>query len=90
MEFLIWSRDHQAWWGPERSGYTNDLERAGRYESGEAMDVTDWAYPRCNSHLNHDEISDFPVPADLDRDSIMEAKNVYEKLIMKSYKEKKG
>ena len=35
--YLVWSNEHQAWWGPEHRGYTRHIERAGRYERAEAM-----------------------------------------------------
>lgn len=29
--FLIYSREHNAWWRPDRMGYTRNIEEAGRY-----------------------------------------------------------
>lgn len=29
--FLIWSIEHNAWWRPERCGYTMRVAEAGRY-----------------------------------------------------------
>lgn len=37
--YLVWSNEHQAWWGPEHRGYTRHIERAGRYERAEAMSI---------------------------------------------------
>jgi len=31
MRFLIWSYEHDAWWGPNGRGYVKDIEKAGRY-----------------------------------------------------------
>lgn len=30
--WLIWSRQHDAWWKPEERGYTSDMMCAGRYD----------------------------------------------------------
>lgn len=35
-EFLIWSIEHDAWWGPGSMGYTRDVKLAGAYERAEA------------------------------------------------------
>jgi hypothetical protein len=37
--FYIWSREHQAWWGPNRYGYTRDLAGAGRYSDTETQEI---------------------------------------------------
>jgi hypothetical protein len=34
--YVIWSFEHDAWWGPGRMGYTADLMHAGRYSKSEA------------------------------------------------------
>jgi hypothetical protein len=39
LRFLIWSIEHQAWWGPARRGYTEDPHAAGRYSYQEAHDI---------------------------------------------------
>jgi len=39
MQYLIWSFEHRAWWGPDRCGYTTDIERAGRYTKEEAGEI---------------------------------------------------
>ena len=38
-QFVIWSWEHTAWWGPDRCGYTADLAKAGRYSHAEAADI---------------------------------------------------
>jgi hypothetical protein len=38
-DFLIWSYEHDAWWGPAKMGYTKDFERAGRYTKDEAARI---------------------------------------------------
>ena len=34
--YCIWSFEHEAWWAPNRCGYTRDLAAAGRYDAAEA------------------------------------------------------
>lgn len=34
--YVIWSYEHNAWWAPNERGYTEDLERAGRYSAEDA------------------------------------------------------
>ena len=36
QEYLIWSIEHGAWWGPQWRGYTQDLSAAGIYSRIEA------------------------------------------------------
>lgn len=38
-QYLIWSIEHTGWWRPGRSGYTQQLTQAGRYETAEAMEI---------------------------------------------------
>lgn len=44
--YLIWSNEHNAWWKPNRQGYTPELAGAGEYEEREAVSVicTDWMW----------------------------------------------
>ena len=37
--WLIWSNQHGAWWKPNRRGYTQTLEFAGRYPLQDALEV---------------------------------------------------
>lgn len=37
--YVIWSHQHEAWWGPDRAGYTTDLAEAGRYTLEEAGEI---------------------------------------------------
>lgn len=39
MRYVIWSLEHQAWWGPERRGYTASLRDAGQYSETEASAI---------------------------------------------------
>ena len=34
--FVIWSWEHDAWWGPDECGYVSDLKAAGRYSLSDA------------------------------------------------------
>lgn len=43
--YLIWSNEHRAWWGPNRSGYVARVEDAGRYSYEQAIDICIAAMP---------------------------------------------
>jgi hypothetical protein len=38
-EWLVWSIEHQAWWGPNWAGYVEKRSEAGRYTYSEAKDI---------------------------------------------------
>lgn len=42
-DYLIHSKKHTGsialWWGPDRCGYTNDIDYAGRYTHEEALEI---------------------------------------------------
>lgn len=38
-DYLVWSNEHSAWWGPNRSGYYTMMESAGRYSRDEALKI---------------------------------------------------
>lgn len=44
-EWLIWSNEHRAWWGPAGHGYAARVENAGRYSHAEALDICTDAMP---------------------------------------------
>lgn len=46
MPYLIWSFEHDAWWKPDRAGYTPDRDEAGRYPDLEAIAIV----MRANRH----------------------------------------
>jgi hypothetical protein len=37
--WVVWSFEHEAWWGPGRFGYVTELALAGRYSKAEALDI---------------------------------------------------
>mgnify|MGYP000882785802 CR=1 FL=1 len=37
--WLVWSNEHEAWWGPNHRGYFTDVASAGRYTLKEANDI---------------------------------------------------
>ena len=44
-DYLIWSNEHRAWWGPGRAGYVKRVAEAGRYSREEALDICTDAMP---------------------------------------------
>jgi len=38
-QYVVWSNEHSAWWGPRRSGYYTHLSAAGRYDRNEAIRI---------------------------------------------------
>ena len=39
LRFVIYSREHNAWWAPGRHGYRKQLEQAGTYTKAEADEI---------------------------------------------------
>lgn len=39
MSYLIWATDHDAWWAPDRQGYTNHVALAGHYDAEDVADI---------------------------------------------------
>jgi hypothetical protein len=37
--YLIWSNEHRVWWAADERGYTQSVERAGRYSRAVAMNI---------------------------------------------------
>jgi hypothetical protein len=50
-EYLIWSHEHGAWWGPGRCGYVRSLAAAGRYSHAEALDICARSIPGTSTQL---------------------------------------
>ncbi len=46
VEYHIYSREHNAWWGPDQSGYFVDIENAGRYTGEQADEIIAGCGPR--------------------------------------------
>jgi len=38
-EYVIWSNEHRAWWGPSERGYYTRLSSAGRYSRDHALKI---------------------------------------------------
>ena len=55
-DWLIWSYEHDAWWGTNNRGYTKDLESAGRYTKREAARIC------CSANLYGDKVNEVMVP----------------------------
>lgn len=43
--YLIWSHEHRAWWGPNKTGYVRRLSEAGRYSRADALMICTNAIP---------------------------------------------
>lgn len=38
-EYLVWSNEHRAWWGPNNAGYYGSIDAAGRYTRADALKI---------------------------------------------------
>lgn len=38
-EYVVWSNEHRAWWGPSHAGYRAKLADAGRYTRDDALAI---------------------------------------------------
>jgi len=57
-DYLIWSNEHGAWWGPARTGYVQRIENAGHYTYDQALEICTEAMPG----RRHDEpLREIPV-----------------------------
>jgi hypothetical protein len=57
-EYLIWSIEHQAWWGPGENGYVTNVDDAGVYSRKRAVDICKRALPGRPKPL----FNEIPVP----------------------------
>jgi hypothetical protein len=39
VDYVVWSNEHSAWWGPKHSGYYTHLGSAGRYSRDDAIRI---------------------------------------------------
>lgn len=39
LQYLLWDMERQAWWAPDRNGYTDEQDTAGRYSQAEAVEL---------------------------------------------------
>lgn len=44
-DYLVWSNEHRAWWGPAGRGYVRRVSEAGRYSWPEALAICSRAIP---------------------------------------------
>jgi hypothetical protein len=43
--YLIWSAEHEGWWGPAGLGYVRDVGEAGRFSREDALEICRNALP---------------------------------------------
>lgn len=58
-EYLVWSNEHQAWWGAHERGYISIISQAGRYSRAKAERICLHA----NAHLGGKEPNEVMVLA---------------------------
>ncbi len=56
LKYCVWSNEHNAWWKPNHSGYTQSVEGAGLYPYDEAIDICN----RANYGWDMDSIKRIP------------------------------
>jgi hypothetical protein len=49
--YLIWSVEHNSWWGPARCGYVRSVAQAGRYTHAEALEICIRAIPGTSTDM---------------------------------------
>lgn len=52
--WLIWSNQHNAYWGPGSCGYTRDVDKAGRYSTANAARICESANAYRGNKLPHE------------------------------------
>lgn len=64
MKYKIWSNQHSAWWGPNKSGYTTLYEAAGLYTKEEAEAIVRSATVQGRLHPNrYNHITGKSIPS---------------------------
>ena len=56
-DYLVWSNEHRAWWGPNNCGYSTSLAFAGRYTRSDALAIAKGARNGWSPEGNPDEIA---------------------------------
>lgn len=51
-KYLIWSNEHNAWWGENHSGYPSNIKHAGRYSFDEAIKICNGANYGWNTDMS--------------------------------------
>lgn len=69
MTYLIWSNEHRAWWNPKSSGYTKNLDRAGRYNRAEALVI-------CSGARDGWGASDIPSEIPVLEDDVLKCREI--------------
>ena len=63
--WLVWSNEHNAWWGADERGYFTDVRAAGRYTREQALEIEANARrPGSGGMFSHDGHVD-PVPPEI-------------------------
>ena len=60
--WLIWSFEHNAWWGKNWLGYTENIKEAGRYTYHEARAIVWSANYGCYNRPNEAMVQDYIGP----------------------------
>lgn len=60
-DYLIWSNEHRAWWGPDRAGYRKRVAEAGRYSHEQAIQICFEAMPGTTQRIGM--LPELPVRA---------------------------
>lgn len=63
MGYLIWSNEHDQWWGPHHSGCTSDLAEAGIYDELDAMRICGIREGFFRSYLDDGRPHEVMIPA---------------------------
>lgn len=62
MEYLIWSNEHNAWWGANHMGYYQCVENAGSYTLEEALKICNSANYNWNTDNLKSRPNELPIP----------------------------
>lgn len=59
QKWLIWSFEHDAWWGKNHRGYVTNIKKAGRYDYVEALEIVEGANRYCKKDPKEAILPDF-------------------------------